>query len=200
VADGATNSTSSNASNGSNDVVDLILQDHREMERMFDQLRSDPSTRPTVLPTLTSLLVAHSRAEEAEVYPAARDEAGEAEDVEHSEQEHLAAEQILKKLAEADPTSTAFDDTLKDLVEAVTHHVKEEEETVLPGMRESLGRERLTELGTAFLASREAHLGQQVGDTTREQMLQQAKLAGIEGASSMSKPELEKALADHAEL
>ena len=48
-----------------------------------------------MLPVVTALLVAHSRAEEAEVYPAARDEAGEADEVEHSQAEHVEAEEIL---------------------------------------------------------------------------------------------------------
>lgn len=181
-------------------VVDLIMQDHREVERLFEELRTDPSKRPTLLPTLTTLLVAHSRAEEAEVYPAARDEAGAAEDVEHSQKEHLAAEQVLERLAAADPLSTEFDSTLQELVDAVTHHVEEEEKTVLPGMRQNLDEKRLADLGEAFLSSRREHLGEQPGEKTKEEMLQQADMAGIDGASGMSKDELKKALEKNAEM
>ncbi|MGH3462435.1 MAG: hemerythrin domain-containing protein, partial [Kribbellaceae bacterium] len=77
------------------DVVDLIMQDHREVERLFDQLESNPDKRPNLLPVLTTLLTAHSRAEETEVYPVARDEAGETEQVAHSQEEHLLADQLL---------------------------------------------------------------------------------------------------------
>ena len=183
----------------SSNVVDLIMQDHREVERLFEELRADPSKRPTILPTLSTLLIAHSRAEEAEVYPAARDEAGETEEVEHSQEEHLTAEKILEQLAAADPTSTEFDATLQRLVDAVTHHVEEEEATVLPGMRENLDEERLDELGEAFLASRREHLGDQPGERTKEDMLQQASMVDLEGAAGMSKEELEKALDQRAE-
>jgi hemerythrin superfamily protein len=55
------------------DVVDLIMQDHREVECLFGLMQSQ---RPMLVPVVTSLLVAHSRAEEAEVYPVARGEAG----------------------------------------------------------------------------------------------------------------------------
>ena len=65
------------------DVVDLILADHREVERLFDKMREDPESRPMLLPTVTTLLIAHSRAEESEVYPVARDEAGETDEVAH---------------------------------------------------------------------------------------------------------------------
>ena len=67
------------------DVVELIMQDHREVERLFDQMQSHPDQRPMLVPVVTTLLIAHSRAEEAEVYPAARDEAGESEEVAHTQ-------------------------------------------------------------------------------------------------------------------
>lgn len=58
-------------------VVELIKSDHREVERLFDLLQKQPETRSLNFPVLCSLLIAHSRAEEAEVYPVARSEAGE---------------------------------------------------------------------------------------------------------------------------
>jgi hemerythrin superfamily protein len=172
------------------DVVDLIMQDHREVERLFDEMQSNPDQRPLLLPTLTTLLTAHSRAEEAEVYPVARDEAGEAEEVAHSQEEHAKAEALLARLAETDPQSSKFDKVLDELVEAVTHHVEEEESTVLPGMRERLGDERRAELGEAFTASRAQHMGDRPGEATREELELQARNAGIAGASTMSKDQL----------
>jgi hypothetical protein len=40
------------------DVVDLITQDHREVERLFDELTENPEKRPNLLPVLTTLLTA----------------------------------------------------------------------------------------------------------------------------------------------
>ena len=51
------------------DVVDLIMQDHREVERIFEELKSSPEKRKGLTPVLVTLLTAHSRAEESEVYP-----------------------------------------------------------------------------------------------------------------------------------
>ena len=95
------------------DVVDMIMDDHREVERLFEALRTERAERPLVLPQLTALLIAHSRAEEAEVYPAARDEAGEADEVEHSQAEHVEAEEILTKLAGMDPDDADYEATLR---------------------------------------------------------------------------------------
>lgn len=176
------------------DVVDLIMQDHREVERLFEELKSHPEKRPNLLPVLTTLLTAHSRAEESEVYPAARDEAGETEEVAHSQEEHLQADQLLAKLADTDPTSETFETTLAELVEAVTHHVQEEESKVLPGMRERLDENRLSELADAFATARAKHLGKQPHDITKADLEQQAANIGVSGASGMTKDQLAEEL------
>ena len=177
------------------DVVDLIMADHRELERLFDQLRTQPDSRMLLVPVVAALLTAHSRAEEADVYPAARDEAGETDEVEHSQHEHVEAEQLLHKLADADPNSSRFESLLEEFVGAVKHHVEEEESTVLPGMRQRLDAKRLEQLGEAFAATRKQHL--MTGDSTqptREELQQQAENMDLPGRSGMSKQELEKQL------
>jgi hemerythrin superfamily protein len=181
------------------DVVDLIMQDHREVERLFEELRTSSDKRPNLVPVLTALLTAHSRAEEAEVYPVARDEAGETDEVAHSQEEHVEADQLLARLAESDPQSADFDDVLNDLVSAVKHHVEEEESKVLRGLRERLSEARRAELGEAFASSREQHLGEQPGEITKDELAQQARNAGIRGASTMAKDELAEKLKTSAE-
>jgi hemerythrin superfamily protein len=172
------------------DVVDLIESDHREVERLFAELQQAPDRRPLLLPVLTTLLTAHSRAEESEVYPAAKEEAGEAEEVAHSQEEHEEADQMLAALQQLDPQTPEFDKALQELVDAVSHHVEEEETKVLPGMRNSLSPERRQELGAAFASARAQHLGETPDDITREQLQQQARNADRPGASSMTKEEL----------
>jgi hemerythrin superfamily protein len=180
------------------DVVDLIMNDHREVERLFDELKDEPQKRPNLLPVLTTLLTAHSRAEEAEVYPAAAKEAGEADDVAHSQEEHIEADELLAKLKDTDPSSPDFDSALQELIDAVSHHVEEEETKVLPGIRERLSEERRLELGEAFANSREKHLGEQPDDITKGQLLQQAANADIDGVSGLSKDKLQEKLRDEA--
>ena len=176
------------------DVVDMIMADHREVERLFDVLQAEPDKRALTLPTLSALLIAHSRAEEAEVYPVAQSEAGETDEVAHSQEEHAEAEQLLKRLQGIDPDSAEFGPALDKLVKAVQHHVDEEETSVLPGIRNRIAAERRAELGAAFANSREAHLGERPGEATKAELLQQAKNADVAGASSMSKDELHDAL------
>ena len=183
----------------SGDVVDLIMQDHREVERLFDELKESPDKRLKLLPVLTTLLTAHSRAEEAEVYPVAASEAGEKEEISHSQQEHVEADQLLAKLTDTDPMSGEFDTVLQNLVDAVSHHVEEEETKVLPGMRSGLSDQRRSELADAFVASRKQHLGEQPGEMTGDQLAQQASNAGISGTSGLSKDDLEKKVQKNAD-
>lgn len=176
------------------DVVDLIMEDHREVERLFDRMKAQPDQRPMLVPVLMDLLVAHSRAEEMEVYPVGRDEAGLADEVEHSQEEHAEAEELMERLAEVDHTTAEFDTLLEQVIESVSHHIEEEEAEVLPGLRQGLSEERLGELGEAFVRSRAEHMGQQPGEATRDELEQQARNAGVEGTSSMTKDELKDEL------
>jgi hemerythrin superfamily protein len=176
------------------DVVDLIMQDHREVERLFDELKSHPEKRPLLVPVLAMVLTAHSRAEEAEVYPAARDRGGQADEVAHSQQEHLQAERLLARLAETSPQSKKFDQVLAKLIDAVNHHVVEEESTVLPGIREQLSHQQRMKLGRAFVTSRSHHMGDRPGQASKQDLLTQAHNVGLTGVSGMSKDELAEQL------
>lgn len=176
------------------DVVELIMNDHREVERLFEALRTRPSERPLLMPQLASLLIAHSRAEESDVYPVARDEAGETDEVAHSQEEHEQADALLGELSRLDPGSAAFETKLEELIEGVTHHVEEEESTVLPGIRDRLTDARRAELAAAFSKARAAHLGDQPGGETREELVRKARNLGVEGTGSMTKDEVQEQL------
>lgn len=175
------------------DVVDLIMEDHREVERLFEILKTEPSQRLNTLPVLSALLVAHSRAEEAAVYPAAQREIGN-DEVAHSQEEHILVEQLLERLNSTDVESKQFDTLLRQLEDAVNEHVEEEESSVLPAMRDQMEQQRREELGESFADARAEHLGEMPGEATKEELLRQAKNLGISGAQGMEKDELRREL------
>jgi hemerythrin superfamily protein len=180
------------------DVVDLIMEDHREVERLFEILKDQPDQRLNTLPVVAALLTAHSRAEEAEVYPVAQREI-RSDLVEHSQEEHIAVDQLLERLKSTDVQSTQFDALLQEVVDAVDHHVEEEESSVLPAMREQLDDQRRDELGEAFARARAEHLGEMPGESTKDELVQQAKNLGLAGAQSMDKEELRRELRKRGE-
>jgi hemerythrin superfamily protein len=183
------------------DVVELILADHTELRTVFEKMKAgDAGARALLMPLAASMLISHSRAEESQVYPVVAGEANDADDVEHSQEEHAAAELLLEDLYELDPASAKFPSALQELVDAVHHHMEEEETKVLPAMRSGLSDSRRAELGEAFLTARREHWGDEPGAATKAELLIQATNAGIENASSMSKSQLKKAVEDSAEL
>ncbi|MCX5195419.1 hemerythrin domain-containing protein [Streptomyces sp. NBC_00249] len=147
------------------DVVEVILKDHRTMEELFRRMRSVESDRAQALRRLSDLLVAHGEAEEAEVYGALkRFKDVDNEEVEHGAEEHAEGNKALLALLEVDDIgSDTWDARLEDLVKAVSHHVDEEERTILNGARENVPDERRAELGAAFLRERERQLASDCG-------------------------------------
>jgi hemerythrin superfamily protein len=180
------------------DVVELIKSDHREVERLFDLLQKQPQTRSLNFPVLCSLLIAHSRAEEAEVYPVAKSEAGETDEVAHSQGEHAEAEHMLEQMTAMDPESAEFGAALEELIKAVNHHVEEEESRVLPGMQQRLSEDRRAELAEAFVTARTEHLGDRPGQASRADLDQAARNAGL-STNASSKKELKEDLLEHAQ-
>lgn len=169
-------------------VSELIRADHREFERLFDEL-GDPGRRVLVAPALVALLAAHARAEEAHVYPTLRELTDAGDRVEHSQEEHVEADHLAERLLDVDLLDPEFDELLDRLVEAVRHHLEEEEESVLPAL-DDIPRERQDTLARGFLDTRARHLCFGTVDLSRQELQTQAANEGIEGANSLNKSEL----------
>jgi hemerythrin superfamily protein len=164
----------------SRDVVDLILDDHREMERLFRALRNRDENRQARLRELADLLVAHAEAEEREVYPVLKREAPEErEEIAHSYEEHDDGHEALAALQEvSDGDQEIFEERLEELVETVTHHLDEEERDILNAARENVDGEMRKKLGDAFLQARNDLIAQQPGDPEKVRELIEASKSG----------------------
>jgi hemerythrin superfamily protein len=138
------------------DAVTLIKNDHRVMERLFERLKSGDGDRRALVAEIAAMLNAHSRAEEEQVYPAIAN--ADPEEVEHAYEEHEEAEDLLHRLQQADPDRPEFQRALVDLLDAVTHHVEEEERAVLPALEQAVDRQTLERLGADFMRVRRAEL------------------------------------------
>lgn len=188
------------------DVITLIEQDHRALEELFERLQSGSADRELLFQQMAAMLTAHSRAEEAEVYPAIA-KSGEQDEVEHAREEHAQADELIAQLKTMDPESTDFSEVLARLIDAVNHHVAEEESTTLPALRDSVDGERLEQLAQAFLTRRGQELengpsprqidpdtGRGGGERTKAELLKQAAERDLPGRSQMNKDELREAL------
>src|SRR5262245_32364287 len=162
-------------------VAELIRADHKEFRRLFSELRDQP-TRSLVAPVLMALLAAHARAEESYVYPALRGETDGADDVEQSQEEHVEGDRLAARPAHTDFDDPSFDEILHELVESVSHHLREEEESVLPKL-DALPSDEQDALAHAFLESRAERLTAGVTDITRDELQRQAANEGLRGTS-----------------
>jgi hemerythrin superfamily protein len=162
-------------SGDSRDVIDLILADHREFERLMRALRNREEDRSSRLRELADLLVAHAEAEEHEVYPHLKRRAPEeAEEIEHGSHEHSEGHEALAALqAVEDVDSEEFEQALEELVEKVNHHLDEEEREVLNAAREHVDSKTREEFGEAFLRARAEQLSGKPGDPANVQRLVQ---------------------------
>lgn len=151
------------------DAVSLIKNDHRLIEKLFEQLKSGTGDRRELVSEVGARLTAHSRAEEQEVYRAlAKADPAEQDEVAHSVEEHHEAEKLMHRLERTRPDSADFDRTLAELVGAVMHHVEEEESRILPALAEVVDPAGLERLGTAFERMRMEELGRaKQGDGSR---------------------------------
>ncbi|MEU1878630.1 hemerythrin domain-containing protein [Streptosporangium sp. NPDC020072] len=178
-------------------VIELIMADHRDVETIFERLRSQPENRPALVAELAAKFVAHARAEETRVYPElAKADPGERGEVRHGIGEHHEAEELLAALMEADPDRPEFTTALERLVKAVEHHVEEEESDILPAMAKALSADRLAAMGRAFSQAKAEELAKppRPKGRTKEELVEQARKKGVEGYGSMTKDELLAAL------
>ena len=135
------------------DVVDLLSADHREFERIFQQLEGlrgatdEESVRRKreLVDEVTIGLVKHSVAEETQVYPRVEKEVDESQ-AEHAKHEHAEAEESMKALERMDADDPHFDGAVASLIQQIRHHVEEEESRMFADLRARFSREQLVEM------------------------------------------------------
>ena len=117
-------------------ALDLLEQQHREVEDLFEKLESAkaPSQKERVLAKLGDALAAHAKIEETIFYPAAFAEQTESE-LREAVEEHLVAKRLLADLLEMEPSDPQFISKVTVLKEVIEHHVEEEEETLFEMVR-----------------------------------------------------------------
>jgi hemerythrin-like domain-containing protein len=136
------------------DVIEVLEQDHREVEEMFQELESlrgassdeAQSRRKDLADQVTIELVRHSVAEEVLVYPQVEKQVS-AEEAEHAREEHAEAEETLKRLEKLDADDPAFDDELATLMQEIRHHIEDEEGQMFAHMRQVIDADELRQLG-----------------------------------------------------
>gem|GEM_PF-889255 len=169
------------------ELLDELERQHRMVEDLLEQLEEAEEAdeqRPLVDQLMTALSQ-HMEIEETQVYPelARLDpEMGE-----EAETEHRLAREGLQQMQQL-IGQPGFGAAVAMVQAGIEHHVEEEEGEAFPKLRQELGLE-------SSGSGRSTSSGSASSDgPTKEELYERAKEAGIEGRSSMSKDELERAL------
>lgn len=137
------------------DAVDLLLQQHAQMEDLFRLvLATAGRARREAFTELARLLVMHETVEEEVVHPTARRLMAEGDAVIDARlEEEIAAQALLRRLAEVDINTDDFDALLVALRDEVLAHARREEQYEFGYLRENLTFDELQNLGTAVITA-----------------------------------------------
>ena len=130
-------------------ALDILKQDHQKVKGLFQEMRkdSDRGRQKELLDKIDTELEIHTHIEETVFYPAV-DEHEEFKDmIAEAREEHQEAKLLLDELEELGADDHDFGSKLQQLMEAVEHHVEEEEGEMFPKIQKVFTEDELEELG-----------------------------------------------------
>jgi hypothetical protein len=143
------------ADSQTSDIAVILPREHREIEKLIKDMQDHPTRHMSMLCKLSTQLMSHSEAEEAEVYRELRPVLESAQKYDLSLQQHKEAEQTLLELMEAaDTKAETWGNCLAKLGRLVTEHAQMEEEVLIKYIQENIPLERRQQMGAKFLATR----------------------------------------------
>ncbi|OLF11907.1 hemerythrin domain-containing protein [Actinophytocola xanthii] len=138
------------------DLVDAVLDDHRVVGRMLDDVAAsgDARNRRELLERAIAELSRHWTAEEQFLYPTVRRVLpGGDELADQRLAEHADGERVMNELQHVDAATPRFDELVTGLVDAVRGHLRTEAD-MLSRLREACPPEELRELGHGYEQSK----------------------------------------------
>jgi hemerythrin superfamily protein len=130
-------------------ALELLKHDHQKVKELFQEAShaSDTSKRKDLFDKIDTELEIHAHIEETVFYPAIEDHEELKDMVAEALEEHEEAKTLLEELEELGADSHEFGSKLQQLIEAVEHHVEEEEGQMFPKIREVFEEDELEQLG-----------------------------------------------------
>ncbi|MBD1936820.1 hemerythrin domain-containing protein [Microcoleus sp. FACHB-68] len=130
-------------------IRDLIRMDHTKVNTLFMQIQGtdDPQKLQEYFGQIYKDLSAHSEAEEQIVYPAVRSYYQQTQDL-YNEQAEM--KQMLEQIKSLNPSAPDFKNNVQRLMDAVMHHVRQEETEMFPLIRDNFSDEQQKQMATEF--------------------------------------------------
>jgi hypothetical protein len=110
------------------DAIQLLKQDHREVESLFEQFEkaSGDGDKEQLARRICTELKVHAMIEEEILYPALRGKIEDA-DLDEAYVEHDGAKVLINDIEAGSPDDQFYEAKVKVLKEEIEHHIKEEE-------------------------------------------------------------------------
>jgi hypothetical protein len=123
--------------NESRNAIELLKHDHREVESLFAEFEAESSDERKIElgRTICMELMVHTQIEEELFYPAAKQSLSDEEGqdlIAEAAVEHGSLKQLIAEIDGSSPGDEMFDARFTVLKEYVQHHVKEEENELMP--------------------------------------------------------------------
>jgi hemerythrin superfamily protein len=141
IADKKDASNEANETTG--DALELLVADHRAVERLFTAFKKakddDLEAKATLAQRACEELTVHAIIEEELLYPAASEAlpTDDVLDVDEAYVEHFLVKTLIGKFETLKAGDKGFDATFKVMSEMVQHHVEEEEGELFPELRKT---------------------------------------------------------------
>jgi hemerythrin superfamily protein len=135
------------------DIVDLVLQDHRTVQAMFDELQAATGAddQAKLFVEVKEALESHASAEEKVLYPRVRKDVPEGrEEAKDAIEEHDQIRESLNEVEERDAGTELFILAVAQLVATTKQHVGVEETELLPDFRNNNEASERESLGLRF--------------------------------------------------
>ena len=134
------------------DAITMLTTDHREVERLYAEFQRagmpDTHRRQELANQIIRELSVHAVVEEQYLYPLTAEAVHDGEELaDHSLEEHQGIKDRLAELDGMEATDPGYDQKLAEVMATVSHHVEEEEGDLFPRLRQSVGTDRLAEVG-----------------------------------------------------
>jgi len=175
-------------------VGQLARQEHKLVDGLFKDMKtaSTDEQRQKICFRVVQELSMHSAIEEEVMYPLFKDKALGEKGIhmqEHALDEHQGVKKILYDLDQTscDPKHDQFWTRWNKLVSDVTHHVKEEEEDMLPYIEKFLSHKTLIDAGKAWADTRSRMPTRPHPSAPAGNVLGDRVLAAVDKARDMSR-------------
>jgi hemerythrin superfamily protein len=131
-------------------ALEFLKEDHQKVKGLFQEIskNSDRSKQKVLFDKIDTELEIHTHIEETVFYPAIEEQEQLKDMVAEALEEHHQAKELLEQLEKLRADDHDFGSKLQQLMEAVEHHIEEEEEgEMFPQIRELFDEDELEQLG-----------------------------------------------------